>query len=60
MAANSGVGMKPADLGNTVPLCHHHHQELHQTGHKTFEARHGVDLASIAKALAVTPPAGLL
>ena len=56
---NSGMGMKPSDR-ETVPLCAEHHQELHTKGNRTFEARHGIDLAAIARALAVSPPNGLL
>ena len=59
-AANSGMGLKPLDRGNAVGLCAHHHHEYHQIGHKAFEARYGVDLASIALMLATRPPPDLL
>jgi len=31
-----------------VPLCHAHHQEQHTIGIRSFEDRHGVDLAALA------------
>ena len=31
-----------------VPLCHEHHMEQHSTGIKTFQEKHGIDLALIA------------
>lgn len=51
-AATSGMGLKPADLGNTVPLCAAHHSEYHQIGRRTFEARYCVDLTAEAALLA--------
>ena len=35
----------------TVPLCHTHHAEAHRIGHKSFEARHGLNLAQSARML---------
>jgi hypothetical protein len=46
-AANSGTALKPPDT-ETVPLCHEHHQELHDKGRITFQRKHAVDLAEIA------------
>ena len=34
-----------------VPLCSKHHREAHRIGHKSFEKRHRLDLATIAKRL---------
>jgi len=46
---------RKADYLKTVPLCGHLysiitncHGELHRTGIESFEARHGVDLESLA------------
>ena len=44
-AANSGTGLKPADIGNTVPMCHAHHAEGHDRGWKAFEAKYNLDLS---------------
>lgn len=49
-AATAGTGMKPSDF-DTVPLCAHHHGELHRIGHETFEKRYGVDLLAEARKL---------
>jgi hypothetical protein len=59
-AANSGTGLKPDDVGNTVPLCAEHHRELHDRGVKTFQAKHRIDLARIASELIERPPPGLM
>lgn len=50
-AANSGTALKPPDT-ETVPLCVAHHAEGHRTGWRTFEDRHGVDLAWHARDMA--------
>lgn len=34
-----------------VPLCRHHHDEIHRIGRDTFQERHGVDLRAVADAL---------
>lgn len=47
-AANSGTGLLPPDR-DTVPLCAGHHAEGHRIGWKTFEAKHHIDLAALAK-----------
>lgn len=44
-----GAGGKDADV---VPLCRKHHDEQHQHGIQTFQERHGVDLADVARQLA--------
>lgn len=36
-------------VGNLAPLCHDHHRELHAHGAATFERRHGVRLADVAR-----------
>jgi hypothetical protein len=59
-AANSGTGLKPPDSGHTVPMCHDHHLEYHQIGKRTFQAKHGIDLAQIASELIERPPPGLM
>jgi hypothetical protein len=43
-----GAGGTSADL---VPLCREHHREQHDTGIRTFAARHRLDLALIARNL---------
>ena len=58
-AANSGMGLKPADT-ETVPLCALHHHELHQIGAPAFEAKYRIRLAKIAAELALRPPPDLL
>ena len=37
---NAGGG----DVGNCVPLCVRHHQQFHDWGRHTFDARHQIDL----------------
>lgn len=36
-------------VGNVAPLCHHHHQQLHQGGVMTFARQFNVSLTTIAK-----------
>ncbi len=36
-------------VGNLIPLCRTHHREQHDHGIRTFEERHGIDLAAEAK-----------
>lgn len=43
----AGTGIKPSDFG-TVPLCRLHHVELHQSGPRTFEDSHGLQLIEAA------------
>ena len=50
-AANSGMGMKPADAF-ALPLCMKHHAAGHKMGWKTFERKYRVDLAAEARFLA--------
>jgi hypothetical protein len=52
-AANSGMALKPDDR-SAVNLCHAHHMEAHTIGQKTFEAKHAINLAEIARSLALT------
>jgi hypothetical protein len=47
-ARSRGAGGDRRDL---CPLCRDCHRILHQIGRATFEARHGVDLATVAAAL---------
>jgi hypothetical protein len=36
---------------DTVPLCREHHDERHRIGRAAFEAKHGVDLRAVARAI---------
>lgn len=36
------------DRGNTVPMELSVHRSIHSIGHKTFQRRHGIDLAELA------------
>ena len=40
----------------TIPLCVFHHQEGHQIGWRTFEARYQVELRSVAMAMTAASP----
>jgi len=53
-AGGKGAGLKVADY-KAVPLCQHHHAELHR-GPQTFEAAHKVDLVAAARAYAAKSP----
>lgn len=44
---NGGMGRK-ADYRFIVPLCPHHHRELHTQGMQTFERKHDLNLLNIA------------
>ena len=55
---NAGTGIKPPD-SDAVPLCAHHHRQLHNVGSKTFEAMHGVDLDKTAAACWRESPHGV-
>lgn len=48
---STGAGGK--DRGNVVPLCRPHHDQQHLIGVKTFQRKHGLDLAAIAAELEV-------
>jgi hypothetical protein len=41
--------------GKAIPLCQHHHAELHR-GAKTFEAARKIDLVAAARAYAAKSP----
>lgn len=43
-----GTGIKPHDKW-LVPLCRDHHQEAHDLGADTFDAKHGITLLDVAK-----------
>ena len=43
----SGMGRK-GDYQYVIPLCHHHHQELHNSGQRTFNDTYRIDVALIA------------
>lgn len=53
---SAGMALKPNDR-EAVPLCAFHHIEVgHRGGWQTFEAKYEIDLAALAKALAVLSP----
>ncbi len=53
-AGGKGTSLKVADY-KAVPLCQHHHAELHR-GARTFEAKHRTDLVAAAAAYAAKSP----
>jgi len=55
LGTDGGTGIKPSDKW-TVPLCAAHHQELHDHGARSFEARYGLDLKAVAESLAISSP----
>lgn len=44
---SGGMGRK-ADADTIVPVCRHHHREMHM-GQKTFEKKYGLDLKELAR-----------
>lgn len=46
-----GMGGSGGKDKDTLPLCVPHHQERHDDGIKTFEARHGIVLKELARAV---------
>lgn len=54
-AANSGMGLKPADYYG-VPLCRRHHMEQHRVGQRAFEKQYMVNLWQLAEWLATKTP----
>jgi hypothetical protein len=46
----AGVALKPSDRYAT-PICAEHHAEGHTGGWRSFEVKHGLDLAAIAARL---------
>lgn len=61
-AANSGTGLKPRDEFG-VFMCHEHHRESHQRGHRTVAEANGMTLddlfAKAAHYAATTPDRAL-
>jgi hypothetical protein len=55
VGTGGGMGLKPPDR-YTVPLCHEHHREQHQVGHRAFDEKHGIDLRALAEELAALSP----
>ncbi len=53
-AGDAGTGQK--DDRFVVPMCVTHHDEGHQIGWKTFDARYGTDLVETAELLERTSP----
>lgn len=45
---NGGMGLK-AVAATIIPLCRAHHTELHQSGRRRFEERHGMSLTLAAE-----------
>lgn len=54
-AANAGMQFKPSDEW-CLPLCKEHHEEQHSKGHRTFQAKHKLDMAAKARAFARVSP----
>lgn len=52
----AGTGLKPGDDW-AVPLCGHHHSQLHNIGARSFEADTGVNLRTLAAEFASKSPA---
>jgi hypothetical protein len=48
-AGDKGIGTKVSDRF-AVPLCAAHHAEQHQSGIRTFEARHSLNMLEASKA----------
>lgn len=44
---DGAMGLKPPDTA-CVPVCHHHHDEVHRGGARTWEAKYGLDLGALA------------
>lgn len=51
----AGLAQKPPDW-MTIPLCHAHHSQQHDLGHREFDRRHGLDSAALAKEYARRSP----
>jgi hypothetical protein len=52
---DGAIALKPSDRW-TVSLCWFHHREQHDIGEAAFEARHGLDLRSLATEFARRSP----
>jgi len=53
--SGGGTGLRPHDRW-AIPVCPAHHMAIHQTGARTFETRHGLNLRAIAVRFAETSP----
>jgi hypothetical protein len=53
--ATAGLALKPL-AQDAVPCCMGHHEEGHRIGWRRFEERYGLDLGSLAQALAGLSP----
>lgn len=53
--SGAGMGQKPHDY-LTVSLCRSHHAEQHRIGEASFEAKHGIDMRSLASEFARKSP----
>lgn len=51
----AGVGQRPHDF-YTVSLCRDHHAEQHRIGEQSFERRHSIALADLAREFAEQSP----
>lgn len=47
-AGNAGIGIKSSDAF-CLSLCREHHASSHRMGEKSFERKHGIDLAALAR-----------
>jgi len=50
-----GMGQKPSDAW-VISLCAPHHGEQHQIGEPSFQARHGIDMRTLAEAFLKASP----
>jgi hypothetical protein len=53
--SGAGLAQKPDDW-NTISLCRDHHSEQHRIGEESFEKRHGISMAALAREFAKQGP----
>lgn len=53
--SDGGMGKRPSDW-NTISLCRDHHSEQHRIGEKSFERKHGIDMAALAEEFSKASP----
>lgn len=51
LGTDGGIGLKPSDQW-CVSLCKNHHQQQHDLGEQSFEAKHGICLSDLARSFA--------
>ena len=49
-SSTGGKGTKASDY-TCLPLCHKHHQEIHQIGKQTFQAKYNINFKEVCKRL---------